>query len=90
MLADRYVPPVPGDTRVNCIAPGFVPTHFADFLTKNAAIKIWRLLLPFWRLTTHPTSLEKHLWLPEACLPDYDPSPNPCLENDEDTSTHLR
>ncbi|RWW43781.1 hypothetical protein BHE74_00050521 [Ensete ventricosum] len=38
MLADRYVPPVPGDTRVNCIAPGFVPTHFADFLTKNAAI----------------------------------------------------
>ncbi|CAL9170277.1 unnamed protein product [Musa hybrid cultivar] len=27
------------DTRVNCIAPGFVPTHFADFLTKNAAIR---------------------------------------------------
>ncbi|URD93359.1 Dehydrogenase reductase SDR family member [Musa troglodytarum] len=27
------------DTRVNCIAPGFVPTHFADFLTKTAAIR---------------------------------------------------
>jgi len=27
------------DTRVNCIAPGFVPTHFADFLTKNDAIR---------------------------------------------------
>uniref|UniRef100_A0A2P2JGB8 Uncharacterized protein MANES_16G001800 n=2 Tax=Rhizophora mucronata TaxID=61149 RepID=A0A2P2JGB8_RHIMU len=23
------------DTRVNCVAPGFVPTHFADFITKN-------------------------------------------------------
>ncbi|KAK2653031.1 hypothetical protein Ddye_012887 [Dipteronia dyeriana] len=23
------------DTRVNCIAPGFVPTHFADFITSN-------------------------------------------------------
>ncbi|XP_022142483.1 tropinone reductase-like 3 [Momordica charantia] len=27
------------DTRVNCVAPGFVPTHFADFLTSNDAIK---------------------------------------------------
>lgn len=27
------------DTRVNCIAPGFVPTHFADFITKNADIR---------------------------------------------------
>ena len=24
-------------TRVNAIAPGFVPTHFADFLVQNAA-----------------------------------------------------
>ncbi|KAF3326036.1 Dehydrogenase/reductase SDR family member 4 [Carex littledalei] len=27
------------NTRINCIAPGFVPTHFADFLTTNEAIK---------------------------------------------------
>ncbi|KAG8646783.1 tropinone reductase-like 3 isoform X2 [Manihot esculenta] len=27
------------DTRVNCIAPGFVPTHFADFITRNEAIR---------------------------------------------------
>ncbi|XP_059624569.1 tropinone reductase-like 3 [Cornus florida] len=27
------------DTRVNCVAPGFVPTHFADFITKNAAVR---------------------------------------------------
>ncbi|GAV61223.1 adh_short_C2 domain-containing protein [Cephalotus follicularis] len=27
------------DTRVNCVAPGFVPTHFADFIIKNAAAK---------------------------------------------------
>ncbi|RVX07964.1 Tropinone reductase-like 3 [Vitis vinifera] len=27
------------DTRVNCVAPGFVPTYFAEFLTKNAEIK---------------------------------------------------
>jgi dehydrogenase/reductase SDR family protein 4 len=27
------------NTRVNCIAPGFVPTHFADFLVTNEAIK---------------------------------------------------
>ncbi|RRT37359.1 hypothetical protein B296_00049442 [Ensete ventricosum] len=56
MLADRYVPPVPGDTRVNCIAPGFVPTHFADFLTKNAAIKSFPISchpsfsMKYWRL----------------------------------------
>ncbi|KAK1273964.1 hypothetical protein QJS04_geneDACA008063 [Acorus gramineus] len=30
-LASEMAP----STRVNCIAPGFVPTHFADFLTKN-------------------------------------------------------
>jgi len=27
------------DTRVNCIAPGFVPTHFADFITHNPALR---------------------------------------------------
>lgn len=27
------------DTRVNCIAPGFVPTNFADFITGNADIR---------------------------------------------------
>ncbi|PIN21297.1 Reductase [Handroanthus impetiginosus] len=27
------------DTRVNCVAPGFVPTHFASFLTKNEGIR---------------------------------------------------
>uniref|UniRef100_A0A1D1ZER4 Dehydrogenase/reductase SDR family member 4 n=1 Tax=Anthurium amnicola TaxID=1678845 RepID=A0A1D1ZER4_9ARAE len=27
------------DTRVNCIAPGFVPTHFADYLVKSEAIR---------------------------------------------------
>ncbi|KAG1327182.1 tropinone reductase-like 3 [Cocos nucifera] len=26
-------------TRVNCVAPGFVPTHFADFLTKDETIR---------------------------------------------------
>ncbi|XP_042441579.1 short-chain dehydrogenase/reductase SDRA-like isoform X2 [Zingiber officinale] len=26
------------DTRVNCIAPGFVPTHFANFITNNDAM----------------------------------------------------
>ncbi|KAJ8562597.1 hypothetical protein K7X08_031049 [Anisodus acutangulus] len=27
------------DTRVNCVAPGFVPTHFADFITKNEHVR---------------------------------------------------
>ncbi|ONK78963.1 uncharacterized protein A4U43_C01F1470 [Asparagus officinalis] len=27
------------DSRVNCIAPGFVPTHFADFITNNPTIR---------------------------------------------------
>ncbi|XP_010943235.1 tropinone reductase-like 3 isoform X1 [Elaeis guineensis] len=27
------------DTRVNCVAPGFVPTHFADFLTKDETLR---------------------------------------------------
>ncbi|KAA0054304.1 tropinone reductase-like 3 [Cucumis melo var. makuwa] len=27
------------DTRVNCVAPGFVPTHFADFLVTNEAVR---------------------------------------------------
>ncbi|EYU33865.1 hypothetical protein ABFS82_08G153200 [Erythranthe guttata] len=27
------------NTRVNCVAPGFVPTHFASFLTTNESIK---------------------------------------------------
>ncbi|CAA6666565.1 unnamed protein product [Spirodela intermedia] len=27
------------DTRVNCIAPGFVPTHFADYLLRSDAIR---------------------------------------------------
>lgn len=27
------------NTRVNCIAPGFVPTHFAEFLTRNDSIR---------------------------------------------------
>ncbi|GAB2298937.1 hypothetical protein Dimus_033013 [Dionaea muscipula] len=27
------------NTRVNCIAPGFVPTHFADFITSNADVR---------------------------------------------------
>ncbi|KAI8567346.1 hypothetical protein RHMOL_Rhmol02G0114600 [Rhododendron molle] len=27
------------DTRVNCVAPGFVPTRFADFLTSNDEIR---------------------------------------------------
>ncbi|XP_042441578.1 short-chain dehydrogenase/reductase SDRA-like isoform X1 [Zingiber officinale] len=27
------------DTRVNCIAPGFVPTHFANFITNNDAMR---------------------------------------------------
>ncbi|KAF8369802.1 hypothetical protein HHK36_032163 [Tetracentron sinense] len=26
------------DTRVNCVAPGFVPTNFASFITKNEAV----------------------------------------------------
>ncbi|XP_011086218.1 tropinone reductase-like 3 [Sesamum indicum] len=27
------------DTRVNCVAPGFVPTHFASFLTTNESMR---------------------------------------------------
>ncbi|KAK9084745.1 hypothetical protein Sjap_025156 [Stephania japonica] len=27
------------EIRVNCVAPGFVPTHFADFLTSDESIK---------------------------------------------------
>ncbi|KAJ0981383.1 hypothetical protein J5N97_009638 [Dioscorea zingiberensis] len=27
------------DTCVNCIAPGFVPTYFADFLVRNETIR---------------------------------------------------
>ncbi|XP_039132598.1 tropinone reductase-like 3 [Dioscorea cayenensis subsp. rotundata] len=27
------------DTRVNCIAPGFVPTHFADFITRTEEVR---------------------------------------------------
>lgn len=27
------------NTRVNCVAPGFVPTYFADFITKNETIR---------------------------------------------------
>ncbi|KAK1381919.1 tropinone reductase-like 3 [Heracleum sosnowskyi] len=27
------------DTRVNCVAPGFVPTHFADFITSNSDVR---------------------------------------------------
>lgn len=34
-LADEMAP----DTRVNCVAPGFVPTNFADFISKNADIR---------------------------------------------------
>ncbi|KAK9267747.1 hypothetical protein L1049_010181 [Liquidambar formosana] len=34
-LASEMAP----DTRVNCVAPGFVPTHFADFITKNDAVR---------------------------------------------------
>lgn len=26
------------NTRVNCVAPGFVPTHFAEFITGNANV----------------------------------------------------
>lgn len=26
------------DTRVNCVAPGFVPTNFASFITTNEAV----------------------------------------------------
>nr|XP_023895592.1 tropinone reductase-like 3 [Quercus suber]POE57212.1 tropinone reductase-like 3 [Quercus suber] len=27
------------NTRVNCVAPGFVPTHFASFITENDAVR---------------------------------------------------
>ncbi|CAM8911962.1 unnamed protein product [Rhodiola kirilowii] len=27
------------DTRVNCVAPGFVPTHFADFLIRDEGMR---------------------------------------------------
>ncbi|XP_057960667.1 tropinone reductase-like 3 [Malania oleifera] len=27
------------NTRVNCVAPGFVPTNFSEFLTKNDAVR---------------------------------------------------
>ncbi|XP_022724016.1 tropinone reductase-like 3 isoform X3 [Durio zibethinus] len=28
------------DTRVNCVAPGFVPTHFAEYITKDEAVNL--------------------------------------------------
>ncbi|PRQ28313.1 putative short-chain dehydrogenase/reductase SDR [Rosa chinensis] len=34
-LADEMAP----DTRVNCIAPGFVPTNFASYITRTAAVR---------------------------------------------------
>jgi dehydrogenase/reductase SDR family protein 4 len=34
-LADELAP----DTRVNCVAPGSVPTHFAAFITQNDAMR---------------------------------------------------
>ncbi|XP_074357424.1 short-chain dehydrogenase/reductase SDRA-like [Apium graveolens] len=34
-LASEMAP----DTRVNCVAPGFVPTHFADFITSNNEVR---------------------------------------------------
>lgn len=34
-LASELAP----DTRVNCVAPGFVPTHFAEYITKNDTVK---------------------------------------------------
>ncbi|XP_004293343.1 PREDICTED: tropinone reductase-like 3 [Fragaria vesca subsp. vesca] len=34
-LADEMAP----ETRVNCIAPGFVPTNFASYITTNAAVR---------------------------------------------------
>ncbi|CAD5191075.1 unnamed protein product [Musa acuminata subsp. malaccensis] len=77
---------------LNCLAPGFVPTHFADFITKMMPSekperrrlclrgpglrKTWLLPQPFWHLMIHPTFLEKHLWLPEGCLPGYNPFPD--------------
>ncbi|PIA38144.1 hypothetical protein AQUCO_02800057v1 [Aquilegia coerulea] len=33
-LANEMAP----DTRVNTVAPGFVPTHFADYITKDASV----------------------------------------------------
>ncbi|CAN6471953.1 unnamed protein product [Victoria cruziana] len=27
------------NTRINCLAPGFVPTHFASFITENEALR---------------------------------------------------
>lgn len=38
--------------------------------------KTWLLPQPFWHLMIHPTFLEKHLWLPEGCLPGYNPFPD--------------
>ncbi|PIA38143.1 hypothetical protein AQUCO_02800057v1 [Aquilegia coerulea] len=34
-LANEMAP----DTRVNTVAPGFVPTHFADYITKDASVR---------------------------------------------------
>ncbi|XP_042508870.1 tropinone reductase-like 3 isoform X2 [Macadamia integrifolia] len=34
-LASEMAP----NTRVNCVAPGFVPTHFASYITSNKAIR---------------------------------------------------
>ncbi|KAJ0972003.1 hypothetical protein J5N97_019962 [Dioscorea zingiberensis] len=35
------------DTCVNCIAPGFVPTHVADFLVRNETIVVMDAMNPF-------------------------------------------
>ncbi|XP_028548144.1 tropinone reductase-like 3, partial [Dendrobium catenatum] len=79
------------DTRVNCIAPGFVPTNFADFLVRDEALrkvskrkrclkgwgrqKTWLLLQHSWHLMTPHISQEKQLLLQEVHNPDSDISP---------------
>ena len=37
------------DTRVNCVAPGFVPTQFAAYITKDEAV-VSEYVLLFWLL----------------------------------------
>ncbi|KAI3419301.1 uncharacterized protein J3R85_013301 [Psidium guajava] len=38
-LAKALAAEMAPNTRVNCVAPGFVPTHFADFLVKSDTIR---------------------------------------------------
>ena len=66
------------DTRVNCVAPGFVPTHFAEFLTSNEAIvSIFSNQNRFLEITSFHHGLNSCLWFLE--ITSFHHGLNSCL-----------